>query len=162
MVFSSVFKLLGFAALAVSLPTSQDVAQMAELKAETDSFIASYPPERAQALERYLADVTGESAALACEDVYLIFVRGTFEPAGTDNLGYVVGMPFLAALKEGLGDGRVGGTGVDYSNSVTGYLSGGDSAGGICRASDTRVGLMSLRNYPGEDDSTKGITMPEL
>jgi hypothetical protein len=130
MLFSSVVGFLSFATIVASLPTLNSLTQVAELKAQTDAFIANIPPERIDALERYLADVTGTAAA-GCEDVFLIFVRGTFEPAGTDNLGYVVGMPFLAALKSGLGDGRVGGTGVDYSNSVTGYLSGGDTAGGI-------------------------------
>jgi len=132
MLFSLVFRFLSLATLVASLPASNNVQQLAELKAETDAFVANIPPERKDALERYLADVTGTAAG--CEDVFLIFVRGTFEPAGTDNLGYVVGMPFLAAMKTGLGANRVGGTGVDYSNSVSGYLSGGDSAGGTTLA----------------------------
>jgi hypothetical protein len=133
MVFSLVYNLLSLAALALALPTYESLAQVAELKVQTDNFIANYPPERAVALQRDLASVTG-AAAGGCPDVYLIFVRGTFEPAGTDNLGYVVGMPFAAALKAALGANRFGAIGVDYSNSVTGYLSGGDSAGGTTLA----------------------------
>jgi hypothetical protein len=70
------------------------------------------------------------SAPQACEDVYLIFARGTFEPGATAFLGGLVGGPFSTALTSALGIGeKYGAIGVDYNNGVAGYLSGGDGQG---------------------------------
>lgn len=44
-------------------------------------------------------------------------------------MGMVVGIPFLNSLKRTLKK-SIGAIGVDYNNSVAGYLAGGDSAGG--------------------------------
>jgi hypothetical protein len=95
-----------------------------------ESFLKSLPAGTLQDVSR--TRITS-AAPLACEDIFLIFARGTFEPASDKNLGVMVGNFLSSSLNAALGS-KFGSIGVDYNNSVGGYLSGGDSAGGVTMA----------------------------
>lgn len=117
----------GLITAAYAIPIAND-AQTTSEKALGNLFaqgVASYydsiPKGKIEELERI---IEGSNSAQACEDVYLIFARGTFEPAMSANLGMMVGMPFSAALSAALGK-NFGSIGVDYNNGVVGYLTGG-------------------------------------
>jgi len=101
-------------------------------KAGINSYIQSLPAEQILEQQRIATEGHAEAAPQACEDVYLIFARGTFEPGGSDFLGVMVGNPLRGRLTDPLQKQKksFGATGVDYENGVAGYLSGGDSAGG--------------------------------
>jgi Cutinase len=130
MMLSFLLSVLSLGALALAHPTYNDLLQVAELKKETDEFVQNYDTRKLAELRSNLTSTTASPSA-ECDDVFLIFSRGTFEPAMEANLGIVVGMPFSNALKAALGGPpKFGSIGVDYNNGVAGYLSGGDSAGG--------------------------------
>jgi len=136
---SIVFGLLGLAAMAMAYPATEtmalsektellnNAAMLAELKVETNDFLANYTstPEFQQ-LQRWIQ--SGAAPTAGCSRAFMIFARGTFEPAGTNFMGIMVGYPFLSMLKSVLKD-DIDAAGVDYSNSVQGYLTGGDAAG---------------------------------
>jgi hypothetical protein len=129
MILSFLLAVLSLGVLVLTHPTYNDLLQVAELKKETDAFVQNYDATKLQELTLNVSSTASPSAE--CDDVFLIFSRGTFEPAMEANLGVVVGMPFSAALKAALGGPpKFGAIGVDYNNGVAGYLSGGDSAGG--------------------------------
>jgi cutinase len=136
MAFSCILAVfLSLAAFSYAHPVSSGLnvaqSQLAELfQVGVESHLRSIPSEDIQELSQI---VNTPSAAQACEDVYLIFARGTFEPSISSNLGMVVGMPFSAALTLALGR-KFGSIGVDYNNGVMGYLTGGDSAGSTTMA----------------------------
>lgn len=113
------------AAPAPALSTTQKMFLMEDMRQGVDSFVANYPPAASEFLNRV---VTDSSRANACERNYVIFARGTFEPGSTKNLGMMVGIPFIGALKTAM-MGDLESIGVDYSNDVSGYLSGGSTAG---------------------------------
>jgi hypothetical protein len=127
--------LLGLIALvsAVPLDTASQLklseAQVSDLfAAGLNSHFATLSSEELFTQSREAGYAEAEAAAQACEDVWLVFARGTFEPGMTNNLGAVVGYPFNKLLSDALGK-RYGATGVDYNNDVAGYLSGGDAKG---------------------------------
>jgi len=129
--------LLGLVALSQAHPVAVynkneiSQAQLEQLFAVgQESFLRSLPSGTLHEVSRTLET---PSAPQACEDVFLIFARGTFEPASDKNLGIMVGNFLSSALKAALGS-RFDSIGVDYNNSVAGYLSGGDSAGGVTMA----------------------------
>jgi len=131
--------LLGFAAVTSAAPTMSTVQQlslMEDMRQEVDAYYATHPSEDVQVVMRNLSDIAyaSDSQAGGCEDVYLVFTRGTFEPGSQANLGMMVGVPFVSALRYALGSKSFGSIGVDYNNGVAGYLSGGDSAGGTTMA----------------------------
>jgi hypothetical protein len=133
MSFSSIFIALGFAALSIASPTYQTYGTATELadlwQHEVNSYVRTYDSSKWIELQLNLSTVS--SSLATCEDVFLVFTRGTFEPAADKNLGIMVGMPFASALSSALGAGRFGAIGVDYNNGVLGYLSGGDSGGAV-------------------------------
>ena len=70
---------------------------------------------------------TDLTAGNACDDVTIIFARGTTE-AG--NVGALVGPEFFDAVQAKLGrDASVAVQGVDYPADIPGFLAGGDKAG---------------------------------
>jgi len=133
MVFSALSAVvLGLVASTLAYPgvtsnTAYQLAQMEELRVETENFLDTYPKDRMVAMQRAVSSVTVPLLA-GCEDVFMIFTRGTFEPAFTANMGMVVGIPFLNMLKSVLKK-SIGADGVDYNNSVMGYMTGGDGPG---------------------------------
>jgi hypothetical protein len=121
--------LMGLASFSNAVPTISiydKVAQMEEMRVAVDTFVKNLPPDVYDELRRNVTTPANSNAA--CAKASLIFARGTFEPAGTANLGSMVGMPFLSALKQAIPG--IDGVGVDYNNGVMGYLSGGDAQGG--------------------------------
>jgi hypothetical protein len=80
------------------------------------------PPEISRIVET-------DFASQACEDISIIFARGTFEPGGESFMGTLVGPPFVKATKSAVPGKNILAIGVDYNNGVGGYLSGGDAAG---------------------------------
>jgi len=129
--------LLGLAAVTSAAPTMSTVQQiylMEDMRQEVNTYYANNPPEDVEIVMRNLSDVTVAARTQACEDVYLIFTRGTFEPGSQANLGMMVGVPFTSALRYAMGSKSFASIGVDYNNGVAGYLSGGDSAGGTTMA----------------------------
>jgi hypothetical protein len=134
---SSLFtaSLLGLAAItsaAPSLKFVQDVFLMENMRQGVNTYYALNPPEDVEVVRRNLTDVMSTQRPAACEDVWVVFARGTFEPGSLQNLGMMVGIPFTSALKYALAPkGKSLGTiGVDYTNDVAGYLSGGNAQGG--------------------------------
>jgi len=138
MVFSSVVAIfLSLAALSASRPVSGGLEVQPEklevqpeqlevmFSAGVEAYLRTHPPVPADELSH---PIENNFAIQACEGVYLVFARGTFEPGGTRDMGDMVGSQFDRALRQALGD-RYDGIGVDYNNGVAGYLSGGDSAG---------------------------------
>jgi hypothetical protein len=119
--------LLCFIAISLAYPVYDNPYQLEQWRKSVELYVDTYPPALLEEFKRTIASTT---APQACEDVFLIFARGTFEPAVTDNLGIMVGVPFTSALKIALAGRNFASIGVDYNNSVAGYLSGGDSAGG--------------------------------
>jgi hypothetical protein len=124
MTFKNIFTVLcGLVALSAAAPLSESQLAQQELgvfwQAEVQSYVNSIPAETVDELTRAVES----TSAQACEDVYLIFARGTFEPAVTANLGMMVGGPLTSALKLALG-AKFEAIGVDYNNNVQGYLSG--------------------------------------
>jgi hypothetical protein len=133
MVRSLFYTALGFAASVLATPIVEDLSMMAELKVETNAFVTAYSQtDEFQNLQRYLNSTAVPQAG--CPKSFMIYARGTFEPAGTVFMGAIVGPPFLALLKQTLG-ANFDAEGVDYNNGVAGYLSGGDSAGSAKMAS---------------------------
>jgi cutinase len=121
--------LMGLMGLNYAVPTvsiGNKLAQMEEMKVAVDAFVQNFPQELYEELRRNVTAPANNNAA--CARATLIFARGTFEPAGTANLGSMVGMPFLSALKSAVPG--IDGIGVDYNNGVIGYLVGGDPTGG--------------------------------
>jgi hypothetical protein len=127
--------LFGFVAFSHAYPV-QETFEISPVQIEdlfrygVESYLSSLPSSGIQELSR---NVEVSAAPQACEDVFLIFARGTFEPASTNNLGIMVGSQFNAALSSALGS-KFGSAGVDYNNGVGGYLSGGDAAGSTTMA----------------------------
>jgi hypothetical protein len=125
--------LLGLAAVTSGAPTMSTVQKlylMEDMRQRVNTFYALNPPEDVEIVLRNLSDVTAPARAQACEDAYLIFTRGTFEPGSTANLGMMVGIPLVSAIRYGITGKTFGSIGVDYNNNVAGYLAGGDAAGG--------------------------------
>jgi hypothetical protein len=119
---------LGLAASTMAYPrnTAYQLAQMEELQYQTEEFLDNYPRGRMIAMQTEVASAT--MPHFGCDDITLIFARGTFEPGFTANMGMVVGIPFLNGLKRTI-KRSISGEGVDYNNSVQGYLTGGDGPG---------------------------------
>ena len=67
-----------------------------------------------------------------CKAVTVIFARGTGE---SGNVGSIARPPFFTALGSTLGSSNVAVQGIDYSASVAGFLSGGDTTGSSTAAS---------------------------
>jgi hypothetical protein len=139
MVRSIFCAVLGFAAMALAYPATEEMAlsekaallenaaMLAELKVETNEYVNNYTrTEEFQELQRWI--MSGAAPAAGCTRGFMIFARGTFEPAGTNFLGVMVGLPFFSMLKTVL-KSDIDAMGVDYSNGVAGYLSGGDADG---------------------------------
>jgi len=131
MLLSFVSAALGLATLTAARPTEATYVTTSQLeevwKQQVDNYVRNM--DSAEVAE-VSANISTMSSSLAgCEDVFMVFTRGTFEPAGDKNLGMMVGGPFASALTTALGSGRFGAIGVDYNNGVMGYLTGGDSGG---------------------------------
>jgi len=113
--------LLGLASLSHALPSGYNIlSQMEEMRLAVEEYNRNLPEEEYQAMSRTILEPSKENAP--CDKAFLIFARGTFEAAGTNYLGSMVGMPYLTALKQAIPG--IGGAGVNYSNDVFGYLTG--------------------------------------
>jgi hypothetical protein len=113
--------LLGVASLSHARPTVYNVLlQMEEMRLAVEEYNRNLPEEKYQAMSKIILESASKNAA--CPRTILIFARGTFEPAGLNNLGSLVGGPFFSALKQAIPG--VEGAGVNYSNDVFGYLIG--------------------------------------
>lgn len=123
-----------FAALALAIPTDEEVTPFATMQMlmegerQIQEVVRMYNATMGEELRENVGEMAAIEQAGGCEPAVLIFARGTFEPEGTDKLGFVVGMPFATALKKVIPS--MGAVGVEYNNSVAGYLSGGDTGGG--------------------------------
>jgi Cutinase len=127
MAISSLFlAVMGLSALGLARPVKDDIVLMEEMRVGVDNYIRDFDPVEFKDL--VLNVTTPYSPSAGCPDVFMVFTRGTFEPALTANLGMMVGMPFTSALKTALG-GKFESIGVDYNNGVMGYLTGGDGPG---------------------------------
>jgi hypothetical protein len=69
---------------------------------------------------------TAQTGATGCEDMTVIFARGTTEPG---NVGLLTGPPFFDALSTMIGANSMEIMGVDYPASIEGFLQGGDAMG---------------------------------
>jgi hypothetical protein len=118
---------LAFASISFALPLINNIDQLQEWQTSVEEYVNTVPQKQ---IEQYNRIIESANAPQACEDIFLIFARGTFEPSVTDNLGVMVGMPFISALKLALRGKSIGSSGVDYNNGVVGYLTGGDGTGG--------------------------------
>jgi len=94
----------------------------------TTLFLAGY----AVALPVDAATTEVMETQAGCDEVMVIFARGTDEPGG-GNGGILVGDRFISALKDRL-PGKVSADGVPYGASIGGYLSGGSTGGAATMA----------------------------
>jgi Cutinase len=118
--------LLGVASLGHARPTVNNLLfqmeQMEQMRLGVEEYNRNLPEEEYQAMARAVEESNKESAILACPRAILVFARGTFEPAGLNNLGSLVGGAFFSALRSAIPG--IQGAGVNYSNDVFGYLTG--------------------------------------
>ncbi|OAA82458.1 Cutinase [Akanthomyces lecanii RCEF 1005] len=133
--------LFGTAALAVPTSFDHDYSELAERGVDINNFINAilnyFPGQMAlqdacsiigkgETLLGKAFQLLPDSNSNGCDDVTIVYARGTCDPG---NVGILVGPPFFAAVAAAIGGKSLNVQGVAYPASIDGYLSADKAAG---------------------------------